>query len=264
MTLTRSLAAAALCAAAFTVSAPASAVITTFASYTPVGTGANIYWKNSIGQVGGTGGSLYTTSSGTSFTPGTATVRFTFLQAALNTYVDNVLANFTLLATTPSGNPATGTNPYNQVVTSGTFSFTNKTALTVGSHTYAAGTANLLSGTFGKGDIAGNKGSTAGSATVDSVTGTLTFTSDFLDFSTVVESDLALAFTALSPSFFAKLTPASALRTFKASSSGLFSSNPAPLVTAIPEPQVWGLMLAGFGMVGMQIRRRNRQPQTVA
>lgn len=47
----------------------------------------------------------------------------------------------------------------------------------------------------------------------------------------------------------------------------LFNTNGAPAkdvvidrvyIEAVPEPAVWGLMLAGFGLIGVSLRRRNR------
>lgn len=34
---------------------------------------------------------------------------------------------------------------------------------------------------------------------------------------------------------------------------------PGPVSTAVPEPTIWGLMLAGFGLIGLASRRRNIQ-----
>ena len=258
------IAGAALAASVLLAAAPSAAVITTFATYQPIGTGANIYWKNNAGSTAGTGGSLYTLNSPSAFVAGTTRVRFSFLQAALATYVTDVIADFTLLATTPSGNPATGSPDYDQTLSTGGFTFTNANSLTVGGTTYAPGTANLLTATFTGADILGRQGRTSGNVNGDNTSGTLTYTSDFLNFTGTVNRDFSLALSATSPSFFRTLSPSRALRTFKASSSGVFSSDPAPLVISVPEPQMWAMMIGGMGMVGLQMRRRKRQVSTAA
>ena len=49
-----------------------------------------------------------------------------------------------------------------------------------------------------------------------------------------------------------------ALRSFRAVAGGSFSSDPAPLAAAavVPEPSTWAMLLTGFFMVGLSVRRR--------
>jgi hypothetical protein len=148
-----------------------------------------------------------------------------------------------------------------QQVMTGGFSFTSKNAFTIGNTVYAAGT-NLLSGTYVNAAIvgSGSSGSFSGNNIVNG--STLTFTSDVLDFTNVQETDFSMSLTSLTPSF-SRLSSATALRTFRAVAGGAFSSDPAPLAP-IPEPEVWALLVVGFGLVGVQVRRRARRSTVAA
>ena len=245
-------------AAAFTALAtPAAAVVTTFASYNPIGSTANLYWKNNgTGSVAtnGTGGSFYTIATSSATTPGSRNVRFSFLQAGISPFVTDVVAGFSLFATVVA-HPATlsGTQ-LSQDFIYGTFSFVSTTPITVGATTYAAG-SNLLSAVFTLGTIngrtAGTSGSFSGSTTGGSV---ITYTSDFLNFTPTIDRDFAIGLTSITSSL--SRATGKALRTFKANSTGSFSSDPAPLINAVPEPATWAMLVAGFGMVGVAARRR--------
>ena len=237
------------------LSVPAAAIVTTFAAYNPIGTTANLYFKNSgPGTTGGTGGSLYTIATGNATTPGSRNVRFSFLQASIAPYVTDVTARFTLLASVVA-HPATLTGTQlSQESISGSFSFLSTTAITVGSTTYAAG-SNLLSAIFTAGSINGRTGGTSGSFSGSTAGGSLiSYTSDFLDFTPTIDRDFAIGLTSIG-SPLARVT-GKALRTFRANSTGSFSSDPAPLVNAVPEPATWAMLGLGFGLVGVSARRR--------
>ena len=45
---------------------------------------------------------------------------------------------------------------------------------------------------------------------------------------------------------------------YDASSSAILFSTEAPDVTGVPEPASWATMIAGFGLIGAQMRRRRR------
>ena len=235
---------------------PAQAAITTFANFTGIDQSSGVRFKNNgTNASNGTGGSLYTIASQTATTPGTRQVKFSFLIPALQAAVSNVTANFTLLANTVT--PASTFNGFKiQPNLSGGFSFLSASALTVGSTTYAAG-SNLLSGTFNDVTISGQTnatsagfgGSTGGGATI-------LFTSDFVSFAPGSEFDLSVSLTSLTPVLTS--TAGKALRTFRAYSTGSFSAEPAPMANGVPEPSVWGLMIVGFGLVGIKARSRYR------
>ena len=253
----------------FSATAPAQAMVTTFAEYSAVGTAANLRWlNNGTSSTNGTGGSLFSISSQTSTVIGSRTVDFSFLQASIAPFATNLAATFTFSATAPSGNPAQLLGSFLlQPGLAGSFSFLTQTGLTVGSNFFAAG-SNLLSGTFGGGTIFGQRGGTSGGVSASTLGGsTISYSSDFLSFAPGSNLDFAISLTSIASVLQATPTtgvPTRALRSFRAVSGGSFSADPAPIVTAIPEPAVWGLMIVGFGMVGLQTRRRARNAAVAA
>lgn len=260
MFITPKLALASLVAIAGFAAAPAHAVLTTFANFTGLDANTGIRFQNSnADNVSGVGGTLYTVDT-VSDLPGTRKVSFTFLPPALSAVTD-VTADFILLATTAS--PAQIFNGFMvQPNLTGGFSFRSTSAITVGSTTYAAG-SNLLSGTFTDVSIAGQTNSSSAAYGGSTTSGsTIVFTSDFLTFAPGSEYDFSISLTALSPLLFAN--PGASLRSFEAYSTGSFSSDPAPIVGGVPEPSVWGMLIIGFGLVGVQVRRRRNSVATVA
>lgn len=256
----KGIAATAVLTAGLFAATPSAAAITTFASFSPIGTGANLYFDNDgTNGANGTGGSLYTIATPATKTAGSVNVKFSFLQAAINPYVNDVTAKFTLLASvanTPAQTNGAGPVFLVQPGLTGSFSFLSTAPITIGSTTYAAG-ANLLSGVFNQGVIFGQRLGTSGSFSAASSSGaTITYTSDFLTFGATVARDFSISLTSINAALQALpagSTPTRALRTFKAVAGGTFSTDPAP---GVPEPQVWGLMIVGFGLVGLQVRRR--------
>ena len=260
MTMIKTVTAAAIALGAIAAAAPASAVVTTFAQFQAIGTKGQTYWKNDLSGSLGTGGSIYTTNTPTSTTPGSRLVSFSLVQPSIAPYVTNVNATYTLLASVTNTPAQLSSGFLIQPGIAGSFSFKSNTAITIGSTTYAAG-SNLLSGTFTQAAIFGPRLGTAGSFSSSTTSGaTITYTSDFLSFAPSVDRDFSISLTSIASALQAVPTngnPTRALRTFRAFSTGSFSSDPAPIVTAVPEPAVWGLMIVGFGMVGLQTRRRN-------
>lgn len=204
----------------------------------------------------GTTGTLYTTTKANSNVYGVASVQFDFLNKVLSK-LGPLSANFSFQGTAPAIDPALSFGSFlAEPGLTGSFSFTytGTKALHVYHTTYLTG-ANLLSGTFDGVDILGNKASSSGSVLGSTLGSTLVYTSDFLDFTKSVDRDLAIALTAIKPAMGA--APGDALHTFKASSTGAFSSDPAPTITAqLPEPATWTMMMLGFGMLGAAIRQR--------
>lgn len=252
MSLFRNMTAIGLVAGALAGAAPASAVVTTFASFNPVNSTRNMRWE----KVGVDGGKLYTTSTGTATVPGGVAVKFTFLQAGLNPYINSIGAVFFFSANTSGDAASLSTPNFTQNIDSGSFSFVTAHALDIGSHHFAAG-ANLLSGTFTNAKLFGPNGGTSGSLS-DSTSGgaTIVYTSDFLDFSPTISRDFALALTSINPALNRPTSALNSLRTFRATASGTFASDPAPLITALPEPADWALLLTGFALTGVVARRR--------
>lgn len=250
------LAAVALIGAA-TVAVPAAAVVTTFASFSPTGNVRNIRWVGS-----GANATFYSTATGTANVPGTVNVRFSFLQPAINPYVDSVTAKFTLNGTVANQVATVSGGTIEQTKVGGTFSFISTTAITIGSTTFAAG-SNLLSGSFSNTTISGNRNGSSANLSGSTPASSFSFTSDFLTFVPGANYDLAWSLTSINPLLNATNaanqitgTPNKALRTFRATLGGQFSSDPAPIPPLVPEPQSWMLLIAGFGLVGAASRRR--------
>lgn len=135
-------------------------------------------------------------------------------------------------------------------VSTGSISFTRDSAAGEGDGTRT----NLLTVTFSNAELDASNGS--GSFTFKSnADSVITFTSDFLDFTNVVDKDFSFSFSGASPTFSAAVGSSS--RNLAFSGSGTFASDPAPLVVGgVPEPASWALMLGGFGLLGMTLRTR--------
>lgn len=255
---------AAAATAALATAVPASAVITTFATFSATNGIRNFRLSNTGNSINAARTNDATLSSTTSAgVAGPALVRFSFLQTALSPFVTDVSAIFNFNGSIARGTPATTSgSTLTQNGISETFSFTSTSAITVTGphfvpHTYAAG-SNLLSGTISFASLSGS-GSSAGISASTVAGETITYTSDFLDFSNTVNRDEALSLTAINPPLAKHAGLNGALSSFRATIGGQFGSDPAPLVNGIvPEPGVWMLMVAGFGLVGVAARRRER------
>ncbi len=247
---------------------PAQAVVTTFAAFSPIGGTANVRWVLTGATAAATQGSFYTTATGSSAAAAPRNVFFSFLQPGFGGTVTNVTARYSLNATTIVGTVATlGAGSLTQSTIAGTMSFLSTAPLTVNNITYASG-SNLLTATFSNTQIQGVRGATSAGFTGSTLGGsTLTYTSDFLDFTQTVNRDFSLSLSSIAPGLNAiptTLTPTRGLRSFRAVSSGTFSSDPAPLVNGVPEPEMWAMMIAGFGLVGLQLRRRDKKMASIA
>ena len=223
---------------ALTGVSPAFATDTSFATYT------------------GTSASFKTVQTGTSVKLSeTSTVVFSFLNTNLAPKVTGVSATLTFTATALDTSYTAGKFP-DQADLSGTYTFTSTTAYTIGSTTYAAG-SNLLTVSFSGADLYGkNGGKTATFSDDSTLGGTVTYSSDFLDFSSTNSRDFAIALSAIAPKFGGTTS----LNSFTGTPVGVFSSDPAPVSTAaVPEPATWMLMLAGFGAIGLGVRRSERR-----
>lgn len=135
-------------------------------------------------------------------------------------------------------------------VGAGSITFTLDNAAAEGNGTRT----DLLTVSFTNAELDASQGD--GSLTFKSnANSVITFSSDFLDFSNVVDKDFSFSFSGASPTFSA--TPGSSGRNTNFSGSGTFASDPAPLVIGgVPEPASWAMMLGGFGLMGMTLRTR--------
>lgn len=258
---------------------PAQAV-TTFATFAALpadaqnSSYANFRWTNNgVGSsANGLGGSFDSITTNQQNAPvGARAVSFSFTVPSLSTVATGITALLTWTGPTAPVQIATqsGTT-YTQGGIGGSFSFISTSDLTVGTNFYAAG-SNLLSGTYGNAAIIGAKGGSTADFDAETALGqTLVFSSDFIDFSGVTNSAFALDLENIR-SVLSTLyapgnpnTPTTALRTFRTNASGSFGYDGEIIVNGIPEPQTWGLMVVGFGMIGMQIRRRSKRTAVAA
>lgn len=181
-------------------------------------------------------------------------VTFRFLDPLGGPTPTDFAATFNFTANTAGGVVVGGVGVAS--VPTGTFSFTSATPVTFAGST---GT-NLLSGVFTDGALTAKIGGSVASLfnSTPPSTSTVTFTSDFLDFSQSLERDLSFAINAINP-----LIAASSLGGGVANFSGTISGNFGADVIAgnglpvVPEPGTWLLMIAGFGLVGTAMRRRS-------
>lgn len=243
---------------------PAQAIVTTFASFTNIGSSTNLRWVVSDNDAGGNfsrNATFYTTQDFGSTEPGTSLVQFSFLQPQLAPLVFNTLANFTLTGSVTSTIATLQSGLLVQNNLTASFSFRSLTPIFIDGTEFAPG-SNLLSGSFSSGVLAGVRNSNSGGISAADPFASITYTSDFLTFSPFSSNDsLALSLTSISPRLNAlnaaediMLTPTRAVRSFRAVAQGDFSSDPAP--EPVPEPATWGMLIVGFGMVGFVARRR--------
>lgn len=261
MSITKGITLATIAAGTLLAATPSQAVVTSFAAYTNI-KGDNTYFTNSGKKgTGGTKGELYTISAPANKTAGAAKVDFVFTSPTLSqAFIDDTkgVAAFTLDATvtaTPATTLRLGSTIYiAQENFTGSFSFISTAPITIGSKTYAVG-ANLLSGTFDTGTIFGKKKGTSGSLSADTRGGSnIAYASDFLSFTSSINRDFAFSLTSILSPLNAATN--AALNTFNATSTGSFSSDPAPTVIGAPEPATLGVVGLGLGLLGLRSRRR--------
>jgi hypothetical protein len=219
-------------------SVPAHAVtLAPFATYTMQGTKSTIDWTKS----GLHNGSIFSTKPGKS-NPGSPTVTFNFLDTSK--YLSNVNAKLTLNGS-ETGVNAVGSVDQAGILGSFSFIYEGATTSFMGK-TYTHDVTNLLTGTYTLAHITG--AGTSGSFHDATDIGTVTYTSDIIDFTNSVARDFSFSLNALSPPF--GYVAGNSLNTFKASSTGIFSA------AFVPEPATWAMIISGFGMLGLAARRR--------
>ncbi len=243
------LAAASALAATMMSLAPAHAAdVVKFADFAqdPQGNSINVRWTKA-----GTGGSLFSIANPTDTVTGAAKVLFNFDLPSLSG-LSNLKADYSLNLKALSGNPvASAGASLDQPGLQGSFSFIYTGPTTVlNGHSITTG-ANLLTATFlDQGDITGKKGGTAGSIFASTDAGSsITYTSDFIDFTGSTSRDLSYTLNAVKPGF--GFTAGQALNGFTAAETGEFG-------LAVPEPTTWAMSIMGFGLLGAAARRRRQ------
>jgi hypothetical protein len=253
-TLTKILATSALAAASLSFAAGAHAS-TIFANLSANSNGNTVQWTNDGAANSGSGGTLSSTNNDYS-------IKF-FDGSAAGHFLDAV---FTITATA-TNSPATFDGAtYSQLgLDSGSFTIiaaSNQFGVTVGE--------NLLSGTFNDAWIQG-AGTQGGLALTLANGGTATFTSAYENFSQVVSGSEGFTLTlglpegqglpTISTDPGLPIPPAGqtstngrALESFGANLNGTFNAT----MGAVPEPATWGLMIMGFGGMGVMLRNRRR------
>ncbi|KAB7646610.1 PEPxxWA-CTERM sorting domain-containing protein [Polymorphobacter fuscus] len=178
--------------------------------------------------------------------------------------VNNISAVYTMNAVVAKDSPVLVLgNAYIQPGLSGSFSFVSTSDITISgpgliTTTYAAG-SNLLSGTFSGGNVVTNRFGSSGASFASGINGSdISFTSDFLTIDAMAQLDRATSLTAIAPTAFTAAN--GALRSFRAVTGGQFSAEPNPIPAAeiVPEPASWAMLIAGFSLVGVAMRRRKR------
>lgn len=110
----------------------------------------------------------------------------------------------------------------------------------------------LLQAIFTPYTFTGSGGS--GGFSASSLSGTVTFSSDFLDFSSAIQRDVGVSFSSIIPGL--SIDPSGFLSDFTAAATGTFSSNPTPVF--IPEPSTYG-MVGAVGVFGLIVLARRRR-----
>lgn len=233
----------------------ASAVPFTFATFTQVNT------KQKHFAFVNSGRKLKRTEDAVLFsTPdrkrsGPVEVKFSFLQSGFHGLVTNVLAKFQYDATIAKRSPAILSGmSFVQPGLAGTFSFTSENPITIDGISFASG-ANLLSGVFSGGSLAGVLKQTAGTSDTSTTSGgMITFSSAFLDFSNSANFDIGLTLSSLNARF--SLQTNHALGSFRSVIGGQFSSDPAPRLK-VAEPANAAVLLGGLAMLGFGMIRNS-------
>ena len=116
----------------------------------------------------------------------------------------------------------------------------------------ASDNALLLEITGNFANLTGQIGGGAGNFQTSDPPNTLTYTSDFIDFSSAVSKSRSISFTSATPSFV--VAPDGILQSFTAAGTGTFAVDYVA-ATSVPEPTTVALLGIGFIGAGMARRR---------
>jgi hypothetical protein len=220
-----------------------------------------------------------TTATFASFTQANAGNGFTFTNSGTSSGLSAVSLpiNFTIYDINPSYNAIAGTYAATLTLTS-TVSATDATfsgyqfqdlspfQMTITAKAPILGLTNLLTvnGSNPSGDSTITGQTNAVAATINADTGdgdSVAYSSAFFDFSAATDLNFALSLTSLSSAL--SKNGNGYLNSFTASGSGNFASDPAPVVTAAPEPDsAFAFMIGLAGLGGLLIVGRKQRDST--
>ena len=234
-------------AAGFLIAPIARGQLTTFAQFFQQDSGTNAFFYQSSG-VAGSGGSATFNSSNTP-------IYFNFSNSIAGlpadlTGIQNAHLTFTSFTTL---GPTTASGGF---IENFNGSGANSAMITITRDT-PAGEGNgsrtiLLQVIFTPYNFLGSGGS--GAASASSLSGTVTFASDFLDFGAAIQRDVGLSFSSIVPSL--SIGANGFFNSFSAAGTGTFSSDPIP--TFIPEPSTIAMLGAGLLGAAVWVLRRRR------
>jgi hypothetical protein len=233
-----------LALAAMASSAPAAALVT-FGSTIAL-SNDNVRYVRST--VVGVNSELYSTSSALAESLSPASIFFGATAALIGGLPLNAASTFTLQASVPNLTGLSGA--FSVTGVDGSFSILSNVPVTIGPITSQL----LLTAVFTNATFSGVVGSPGITLSGDNVTGTIEYTSDFLDFTNVL--DTAFSFTGAATSNL-EVGANGRVRPFRGTVTGNFASDPVPKVL-VPEPETWAMLVLGFGLIGVSVRRRRK------
>jgi hypothetical protein len=143
-----------------------------------------------------------------------------------------------------------------QAVASGDFSFTRTTPF--------AGRSNLLSAHFTNAIVTGSTNGTTATFLASQPGGnsTVTFSSDFIDFTSSTDRGFSFSFSGINPSLPGG--GGDVLPSWTGDATGTFSVDTFNGPLGVPEPASWALLIVGFGGAGAMLRLKRRAFSRVA
>ncbi|MBC8140513.1 MAG: PEP-CTERM sorting domain-containing protein [Armatimonadetes bacterium] len=241
-TVKQSIIPVALLVIATALATPASAVITTFASFTAPTADSFVFTNTG------------TATSGFVLSPTPANVTFNYTTGISNGYGPAntpIAARMTFSATV---------NGFGTVVGPFTEQPLQNIVMSINAVTPVNGMTNLLSFTAATGTAFGRTGSGAFSLTIDTGLGnTLVYNSAFVAFPNSVERELNFGFTSSVPTFqLAGASGSSYLRSLNADGNGNFAADPQPIAVMVPEAGTIALTATGLMLLGGMVLRRRK------